>query len=201
MSSLPEQSLWGVFGGSFDPPHNGHLALVQDLIAKTPLEGVSVVPTWKHPFKNNVAVAPYEDRLAMARLAFADSANVAVSDIEMRRNLSGYTLDTLLALKQELPSLDLAFIVGADLLTQFRTWHRPDDILREAILVVGQRPGYHLLIPPDFPVESLRMVETPLLDVSSSDVRNRIRKSGLEAVKEMVPPQVCKYISDHRLYL
>jgi nicotinate-nucleotide adenylyltransferase len=201
MSKLPEQALTGVFGGSFDPPHNGHVTLVRELIEKTPLANVIVAPSGNHPLKNQLAVASFEHRLAMARLAFADIPHINVSDIENRRGLSGYTIDTLLALKQEDPARELAFLIGADLLPQFPSWHRPEDILREAILIVGQRPGHSQVTPPDIPSESIRFVKTPLLDISSSNLRSVIRASGINAVDGLVPKQVSNYIAEHRLYL
>lgn len=201
MSKIPDRSLWGVFGGSFDPPHSGHVALIRNLIAMTPLAGVCVVPSCNHPLKQNVATASYDDRLAMARLAYAECDNIIVSDIEQRLGLSGYTIDTIQALKQEFPDRSLAFIIGADLLHQFQSWHRPNDILQEAILIVGQRPGHHLTIPTGIPVESIRFIDTELNDISSSEIRNVIHTSGTGAIEGLVPVAVRQYIVSHRLYL
>jgi len=195
MSKIPDRPLWGVFGGSFDPPHNGHVALIRNLIAMTPLAGVCVVPSCTHPLKQQAAVASYDDRLAMARLAFSGCDDVTISDIEQRLGLSGYTIDTIQALKQEFSERALAFIIGADLLQQFQSWHRPDDILHEAILIVGQRPGHHLTIPTGIPTESIRLIDTELNDISSSEIRN------VEVVEELVPVAVRQYIAAHRLYL
>jgi nicotinate-nucleotide adenylyltransferase len=174
-----------VFGGSFDPPHIGHLLAMTAALGLGRADDILVVPCIAHPFGK--AAAPFEDRLAMCRLAAAGApaGRVAVSDIERRRAQSGRTLDTLLAVRQERPDRDLRLLVGADILDEKDRWYRFDEIERLAPLIVVGRGavGGDVL---------------PVADVSSTEVRRMIAAG--ENCSGLVMPAVLGYIEEKGLY-
>ena len=197
----PGQS-WGLFGGAFDPIHFGHLAIAQDIQSALKLAGILFVPSDKPPHRGNQCVAPFEDRCAMTELAIEHLPTFVCSTIERDEQLSGYTLDTIRALKLKYPGVSWYLTVGADHAGTFDSWHRPDEILSEAFLVIGSRPGFAEELPARISSsERVIMVQSRLVDISATDVR-RIVSARVAADKfyELVPPAVARYIIGHGLY-
>ncbi len=187
----------GVFGGTFDPPHVGHLALAEWARDELRLDRVLFVPAARPPHKRHRRISAAADRVAMTRRAVRGNAGFGVSTIEVRRRGPSYTVDTLRALSRRHPGAALFLLVGEDSLREFHTWHAPEEILRIAKLVVAGRPGARArrgLVP------RARIVRlgNPVLDVSSSTLRRRAR-SG-RSVRYFVPDAVARYITAHRLY-
>ena len=197
----------GVLGGTFDPPHIGHLILAEEARLTLGLGEVLFVPAGAPWRKAGQELSPREDRLSMVRLAVGDSPDFAVSTLEIEREGPSYTAETLTALRDQFGlETEFFFIMGADSLADFPHWHEPQRILELARLAVAERPE-----PEDVALEEglaedlaramrervvwLRM---PLIAISASAVRERVRR-GL-SIRYWVPPDVEEYIRKHGLY-
>jgi nicotinate-nucleotide adenylyltransferase len=178
----------GVFGGQFDPPHNGHLAVVRAARDQLGLDRVLVIPSARPPHRPAPAT-PAETRYGLAQAAFAGEPGVEVSRIELDRDGPGYTAETLEALAG--PDRELYLIVGADQLAAMASWHRPDRVRELARLAVAARPG----APPADAVTRLTMEP---VDVSSSALRRLIGEGA--DVGSMVPTTVVEAITRQGLY-
>lgn len=192
---------WGIFGGAFNPVHYGHLALARDICTARRSDGVLLVPSYNPPRKVISDLAPFEDRLAMLRMAIEDEPCLHVSEIEASLETPGYTLLTVRALKKRYPNARFYFIIGADLLGEFESWYEADEILKEVTIVAGSRPGADVVVPRNLPPGRFEIVSTSMIDLASRDIRARIREGiSLETLAELVPVPVAHYIVDHNLY-
>jgi nicotinate-nucleotide adenylyltransferase len=197
-----------IFGGTFDPVHVGHLIVARAAAEQLGLDRVTLMPTSSPPHKAS-ARASGEHRLEMLRLAVADDPRFEVSDLELRREGPSYTYDTLQDLRKRFPGARLHWLIGADMLKILGEWRRAGDVVDLAEWVIAARPpvsqAESLLgrlrekFTPD-QIERLRrgIVRTPLIEVSSTDVRSRV-SDGLE-IRYLVPDAVEAYISSHGLY-
>lgn len=197
----------GLLGGTFNPVHEGHLALARAALEAFGLDEVWLVPCAVPPHKTTTGLAPDADRLAMLRLAAetGSGGRLRVSGIEMLLPHPSYTLRTLEALRAAHPDRAFAFIIGGDTLTQLHTWHRPLDVLPLARFVTLARAGYGkppagaIRLPAPWPDRLLADYrEADLPDVSSSGVRDRIRRG--EPIDGLVPEPVIRYIAQKGLY-
>ncbi len=198
----------GLFGGSFDPVHTGHLVLADSCAGQTALDEVWFVPAARQPLKPSGPQASDALRLAMLRLALADRPRLEVSELEIERGGVSYTVDTLAEVHAQLPEAQLYFLMGADSLAEFLQWHRPKEICALATPLVVRRAGSP---EPDLDIfgrlvsaeglDTIRhsQVEMPTVPISSSQIRQLIAGSG--AWKDLLPPAVAKYIRAERLYL
>jgi nicotinate-nucleotide adenylyltransferase len=192
----------GVMGGSFDPIHNAHLAMAEHVREALDLEQVLFVPAGDQPLKPGEGVAPVGHRVEMVRLAIRGNPHFALSEVDLREGPS-YTADTLRILSREMGGPErvaLWFIVGADSLRTFPRWHAPETILRYARLAVVQRPGSSLEeanLPPHY-LTRIDAIDTPLLDISSTGIRERVRQS--RSIRYLVPEAVREYIEVEGLY-
>ena len=188
----------GLFGGTFDPPHLGHLALAEIAREQLGLERVIFVPSGTPPHKRGRAIAPARHRLAMTRLAARGNDGFEVSAVETRRRGASYTIDTLTAVADAERGARLYLVIGEDSLRDFPTWHDPRAIAALATLAVAPR----LLAagPPLARRVRARTVrlEAPRLEISSSTVRERLRRR--RTVRYLVPERVLAYIERHGLY-
>jgi nicotinate-nucleotide adenylyltransferase len=193
----------GVLGGTFDPPHYGHLALAENARVQLELSRVLFVLAGHPPHKPNRPIAPDHHRLAMVQAAIADNPDFAVSSVDLDRTGPHYTVDMLALLRQEHPEAELFFLIGGDSLKQFLSWRDPAGILIQAQLAVMNRPGY----TPDLEAmeqhlpgirERTVWLDTPYLDLAASDLRRRA-ELGLP-LRYLVPPAVEAYIHQHNLY-
>ena len=196
MPSPPGPRRIGVLGGTFDPPHVGHLVTALDVREALALDVVLMVVAnepWQKADRSDLS--PAAVRLAMVRAAVEGVDGVEASDLEIRRGGPTYTVDTLDALHAAEPGAQLFLILGADAAAGLDTWHEPhrlDDLCR---IVVVSRPGATATPPPGFRHE---LVEVPGLDVSSSDLRARIADG--RSVRFLTPDAVVSLIRDERLY-
>ena len=136
-----------LFGGTFDPPHRGHIAIARLARKRLSLDRILVAPVATQPLKHNTHLTSFDDRVAMARLAFARQQGIEISLIDAPRpdGTSNYTIDTLTEFRNQLASEDRLFcILGADSLLGIRNWHRPADLLLACDFIVGARPGFDL---------------------------------------------------------
>ncbi len=195
----------GMFGGAFDPPHIAHITLAKHAIAQFDLDELRIIPTgdaWHKARK----LTPSPHRLAMTRLAFADVARVVVDPREIDRDGATYTFDTLQALQAEMPAVDWYLFIGADQANAFQTWHRWQEILGLATLVVANRPldgqgahvsQWHNAISPD-----VQRLDMPSLNVSATDIRAHFAQASQSAalMSAWLPAAVQHYIEKHSLY-
>jgi nicotinate-nucleotide adenylyltransferase len=192
---------WGILGGTFDPVHLGHLSLGRQIREVRRLDGVLLVPSYDPPHRDHEPDASFADRLAMLRLAVDDDPNFAISTIEETTSRPSYTLNTVRALRAAHPGVEFYFIVGADNLALLRTWHRWETVLREIKLLVGARPGADLSEVDSFPADALELVPTDEIAVSSTEVRQAIRRgTDPESLARLVPRAVAEYIAERKLY-
>ena len=192
----------GILGGTFDPVHNGHVAVAEAAVDCAELDEVVFVPAGDPPHRPP-AEAAAEQRLEMCRLAVGDEPRFAVSDVEVKREGPSFTVDTLLALRGANPHAELFLILGWDAASQLRSWHRPDEVLALAPIVVVSRPGRHAPGEADLRSAGLdpsRIIlcarSTPA--VSGSEIRRALAAG--RRISGMVPEAVERYIAAHHLY-
>jgi nicotinate-nucleotide adenylyltransferase len=196
----PRQN-WGILGGVFDPVHCGHIQLASDILAGCRLDGILMVPSFDPPHRARKPVASFEARAAMLDLALAGQSTITVSRIEADLDRPSYTLETLRALRAAYPETEFRFIIGADNVPQLTTWHRWEVLLRETKLLVGHRPGADLSELDSFPGASMELVETSLVNISSTEIRRKIA-SGItpDQLSVLVTKPVADYIVREGLY-
>lgn len=216
----------GLFGGSFNPIHNGHLAIARDVRARMNLARILFIPTGDPPHKHNRSLAPAPLRLDMVRLAIADTSEFDVSAIEIDRAGTSYSIDTVLEMREQYGQpMELLFIIGLDAFLEFPTWRAPEEILKMCHFVVVPRPGRLFQSLAAIPLfqnlapASLGQLDAGVIDrfdiaipetlgitclsippcpISASEIRRRIR-NGLP-LANMLPPSVESYILQHSLY-
>ena len=197
--------LIGVFGGTFDPVHLGHLAVAQGACLHLGLDEVVFIPAGWPWMKEGVNVSYGQHRLRMVELAVEGVPMFRADDTEVRREGVTYTVDTLREMEEASLGRDEVFLImGADAYESFELWKEPDAILRMSTLAVASRPGGGLAnferLDSLLPQGSERGVVVPAqqLDISSSDIRDRVQQR--RSLSGYVPPAVEKYIYDHGLY-
>jgi nicotinate-nucleotide adenylyltransferase len=186
----------GLYGGTFDPIHNGHLIPVQAVFEKRGLDKVVFIPCHISPHKTSVLSSPPESRLEMLKLALKDFENFTYSDFEIEQGNISYSLNTIVEFNKQYKDIEL--IIGFDNLVVFDKWYKPDEILKYCELIVMKRTVDTYPDNPNKYFEKAKFVETPLIEISSTSIRERIRK-GLP-ITSQVPEQVEQYIHDHKLY-
>jgi nicotinate-nucleotide adenylyltransferase len=186
----------GVFGGSFDPIHLGHLITSKEVLEKRKLEKIIFVPCYISPLKNGSPPVEEFHRLNMVNFAIEPYPNFEAFDYELRNKNISYTHNTLIELKKRYHELEL--IIGFDNLFGFDKWHRPDDILKIAKLVVMRRSVDHIPKIHNKYFDSAIMVDTTLVDISSTGIRDRVKKKL--SIDNLVPAVVKDYILENGLY-
>lgn len=195
----------GVLGGTFDPIHCGHLVIAEDARTYLHLEKVLFVPAYQPPHKPKDSYSPFEHRVRMIDLAITGNPRFVLSLIEADRPGPSYTVDTLRDLQAELgPDVELYFIIGMDSLANILTWHKPAELPKLCRIVVAERAGYQVdlaALEEALPGlrDSLELIDTPELSISSTDLQQRVQR-GL-SIRYQVPPAVEEYIYEHKLYL
>lgn len=179
----------GVFGGTFDPVHVGHLAIANAALDDLGLDTVYFVPARRSPLKEHGPIASTEDRLAMLTAATAGEPRFRVSRLELDREGQSFTVDTLEALRGE---GELYLILGGDAYADFERWREPERIRRLATVVLAARPGV-----PNAPA-GVRMLDSPLMDISSRELRARAARG--RSLRYLVVEPTLRYIEEHRLY-
>lgn len=188
----------GVFGGTFNPPHNGHVRLAKAAADELKLDKLLVIPSCIPPHKIAAKLADGQERLEMCRLAFGCDPRFEVSPMELERGSRSYTVETLRELKALYPDNELYFIVGSDMLESFDKWYLWQEILSLSVLCAASREeGYS----PDLSrfgklAERIKIITLDPLEVSSTQIRN----SAGEVSPELLDPKVAAYIREHGLY-
>ncbi|MFC5370295.1 nicotinate-nucleotide adenylyltransferase [Arcanobacterium bovis] len=187
----------GIMGGTFDPIHHGHLVAASEVQHSFNLDEVVFVPTGTQPFKKDRRVTAAEHRYLMTVIATANNPRFSVSRVDIDREGTTYTIDTLRDLKKSYPDADLFFITGADVLPQILQWKDQDELWDLAHFVGVNRPG-HELDTSGLPQNGITLLEVPAMAISSTDIRNRA-KSG-NPVWYLVPDGVVQHINKYHLY-
>lgn len=189
----------GIYGGSFNPIHNGHTNLAQALVGKGVVDELWLLVSPLNPLKQEASssIADYEHRLNMALLATESLDGVKVSDFESHLPIPSYTINTLHELSKAHPQHEFSLVIGADNWERFPKWYHAEEIIDKYIIYIYRRPNITInesSLPP-----TVRMVDTPLYDVSSTQIREAARQG--KSLSLYVNAKVEQYIRDNRLYL
>jgi nicotinate-nucleotide adenylyltransferase len=191
--------LW--FGGSFNPIHIGHLVVARAIAEAKGFDRIVLVPSAQPPHKPQAAdLADARHRLAMCQAVAHWDSLFEVESLELGRAGPSYTLDTVRELRRG-GADRISWLIGADMLQILPQWHRAEELLHEVDFVIARRPGYDIdwaALPDPFQVLRPNVVTAPLLDVSASDIRRRIRAG--RPIRYLVPPEVETYLFDHDVY-
>ncbi len=207
MEEMPLRKRVGLFGGSFDPVHSGHLIIAQDALEKLELDEVIFIPAAVPPHKQHIQQASAEHRVSMLKMAVESDLRFSVSDSEVNRGGVSYSFDTVCDFIRELPDTDLVLIVGSDTLVDLHNWYNIDELLELCEVASFMRPGESDLKQIREKIglsdESKERVlanafESHMFDVSSSEIRMRVAE-GL-GIRYLVPTEVEMYIYEHGLY-
>ena len=188
----------GVLGGTFDPPHIGHLVVAQEALHQLGLDRVVFMPAAVPPHKRDRSITDGSIRLEMLRAAVAGVPAFEVSEMELERSGPSYTADTLTELAERRPGSELFLILGADQANEVHTWCQPDTIWRLAHLVVFRRAGEDLGVDRSGSKGQLTEIEIPRLDISSTEIRRRVPER--EPVRFLVSEGVLNVIEREGLY-
>lgn len=194
----------GIYGGSFDPVHKGHVNAALTFKEELSLDKIIVIPAYQPPHKKGLALTPSEHRMNMCRLAFEGLEGFEVSDIEIKREDEGYMADTVEQLREIYPDDELFLLIGGDMLLSFQRWYAWHKITDEAILAVAARNWEddaaleaEAAVLRSYGAE-VRIVPIDVKEISSTEVREAVRRA--DDISSMVPDGVDEYIWNHYLY-
>lgn len=197
----------GIFGGSFDPIHVGHLWIGEAAIESLSLDELRWIPVAESPLKGRGPVASDQSRLQMLHLALDSADEHVVDDREIRRGSTSYTIDTVSELRSEFPEAEILMVIGSDSLATMRQWHRPEELLSQVIPAVVHRGGEREidftvldgLVQPDR-IELFRehVIAMPVIELSSSELRDRIAQG--RSIRFRTPRSVEALIKAEKLY-
>lgn len=198
------------FGGTFDPVHNGHLAIARSAAKLFPDSTVLFAPAFIPPHKNNTAILPFEHRLKMTQCAIENSKSLEVCTIEREREGKSYSFDTLHALQKIYPDDKINLLIGGDSLLQLHTWYRAHELVRDFSIIVYPRPGEEIRQEAFLPhwtkdecgkLLSFILKDVELFPVSSTAVREMYRSGKREEAEKYIPEKVAEYIRKNTLYV
>lgn len=194
----------GIFGGSFNPLHNGHLHLMNSFKQSLGLDRIILIPTAVPPHKSGGALASKEDRINMLRLIENRFEHIEISDIEFKREGKSYTFDTICELKKMYNDDEFFLLIGSDQYLAFMTWYRAQEILKLVTVCSSARERGVRSAMLDYKAEHACMKNTVVedfeaLEISSSQVREHVKNK--KSIKDLVPKEVEQYIKEHGLYV
>ncbi|WP_373892871.1 nicotinate-nucleotide adenylyltransferase [Virgibacillus sp. CBA3643] len=182
----------GILGGTFDPPHLGHLIIAEETRLALDLDEIWFIPSYTPPHKTS-AKSTVEDRISMVKKAIEANPSFTLNTIEVERVGRSYTFDTMKALRDAYPMIDFYFIIGADMVEYLPKWDRIDQLMDLVTFVGVKRPGYQLNTP--YPIVE---VDIPMIDLSSTCIRNRLYNR--KPAHYLIPETVYSYIKEKQLY-
>lgn len=195
---MPAPKRIGIFGGTFDPIHLGHLIVARQAAEKLGLDQVVFIPAGQPPHKGGEKLSPARDRYQMVRLAVRGDGLFRVSDIEIRSKRASYTVNTLKALKSKYKTAGLFLLLGMDQAVLLSTWKEPQELFDLATVCVLSRPGYSRnKVEPRWR-KMLRFLPVSLIDISATVIRDRVRRS--QPISNLVPESAARYINNKKLY-
>ncbi|WP_018661376.1 nicotinate-nucleotide adenylyltransferase [Heyndrickxia acidiproducens] len=183
----------GILGGTFDPPHLGHLILANEVLQELELDEIRFMPNQEPPHKDKPADVTSRDRLNMLELSVAGNPAFKIETIELERTGRSYTYDTMVLLKNREPDVQFYFIIGADMIEYLPKWRNIGELVQLVQFVGVNRPKYSHATP--YPVQ---YVEIPEIHISSSLIRNHLQKK--RSVKYLIVDPVWEYIKEHHIY-
>jgi nicotinate-nucleotide adenylyltransferase len=189
-----------LFGGTFDPPHFGHLIVAQTIFEAEHFDKIVFVPAHIPPHKKERKISSVALRLEMLKIATMDNPNFEISDIDLKRGGISYSLETIHTYKEQtgLDREDLYYLIGSDSLKQFQTWQNPKAILEECQLIVAIRPGFRPSDIPNWILAKVQFANIPRIEISSTQIRARWVKD--KTIRYMVTQPVWTFINKHNLY-
>ena len=188
----------GIFGGSFDPIHVGHLILARDVLEQTELDEILFIPASQAPLRQHAPLASGSDRLDLVRAAITGESAFHVSDVELEAGGDSYTVDTINSLRTERPDECFSLIIGADQFEQLSCWHRVEELIELTEFICLERPDTVLKAPAELENLRWRSIKARPLGVSSTEIRDRLR-NGL-SVQHFLPESALEIIRERGLY-
>jgi len=187
-----------IFGGTFDPPHIGHLLIAQTVCEAEAFDKVIFMPANIPPHKKNISEVG--DRLAMLNLAIEGNPNFEISDLEIKRGGISYTIDTLRSIEKSVINAkdELFYLIGSDSLLDLEFWRNPKEILKKCNVVVAIRPGFRPSDIPAWILHQIQFANIPRFEISSSNIRKRWREN--KTIRYLVTLPVWEYIDQNNLY-
>lgn len=187
----------GILGGSFDPIHNGHLAIAQDSYLQAGLDMVFFMPTAQSPLKSHSPIASDQQRYRMIELALQNHPKFDVLDWELVEQGVSYTINTVHMLKKNWPHIRFYWIIGSDLLESLSQWKQINELAELIEFIVVHRPG-DVVETPSVPNLKIQRINNPLYNISSSEIRQRVKEG--QSIDELVPLEVKNYILINNIY-
>ena len=189
-----------LFGGTFDPPHLGHLLIAQTVCEVENFDKIVFIPALKPPNKNLNNITPVKLRLEMLESAVLDNPRFEISQIEIQRGGTSYSLDTINQFKTEyqLTKDSLFFLIGSDTLAKFDLWKEPKIIINECSVLVAVRPGFEPSNIPNWILHNIQFANIPRFEISSSNIRQRWKEN--KTIRYMVTLSVWEIINKYNLY-
>lgn len=188
----------GIFGGTFNPPHTGHLIVAEHVREVLRLDKIFFVPSYISPHKQAGEEALAFHRLAMVRLAVRGNKFFDFADLEINQRGTSYTYKTVESFHQQFPTGTLFLMMGVDNFVDFRTWKKPEQIIARATVVAMTRPSYKVARTQQQFSDATKFVTVPDIQISSTEIRNRVKQG--KAIRYLVPEKIEKYIVRHGLY-
>jgi len=186
----------GIFGGSFDPAHNGHIKLALLAQKQFNLNDVIFVPAKLAPHKQE-SFAAVKDRLAMLKLALKPYKNLKISSFELNQKSTTYTYQTVAHFKKLFASKELFFLLGVDSLSELVTWKNPEEIVSQCHILAAKRGNLNFNIPA-FAKDSVSFLSRTMPNISSTQIRDKVKEN--KSIKTLVPPKVASYIKKNKIY-
>tara|TARA_Y100000768_G_scaffold39344_1_gene25855 strand:+ start:327 stop:911 length:585 start_codon:yes stop_codon:yes gene_type:complete len=190
-----------LFGGTFDPPHLGHLIIAQTIFEAENFDQIVFVPAYQPPHKNGMKISPVDQRLEMLKIAISENPNFIMSDLEIQRKGLSYSIDTIIEYKKQnnLSSDELFYLMGSDSLKQFKKWKDTKRIIDESRVIVAIRPGFRPSDIPNWILAKIQFASIPRIEISSTTIRDRWIDD--KTIRYMVTESVWQYINKNKLYL
>ena len=190
-----------LFGGTFDPPHIGHLIIAESILSDLDIDKIIFIPSSIPPHKPLHSYSSASLRVEMLQISIKGTHAFQISDIELNRPGASYSVDTIKQIKSQmsLSKEELYFVIGSDSLVEFQTWKNSHEILSLAQVIIAPRPSFTKdMVKPEF-LEQVQFLDTPQIDISSSMIRERVREK--KSIRYYVIPEVLEYIQEKRLYI